>query len=134
MLVQYRPVYARLNIEALGKAGGDEIAEVAVARLILAQEDQVRIVVVNAVLLIAHVARRDIDLAADDRLYARGLAGTVEIDSTVHYAVIGDRDGVLPQLLYTLRQLFDAAGAVEQGILAMHMKMNERHIFILSRA
>ena len=50
------------------------------------------------------------------------------------FAGIGDRDGVLPQLLYTLRQLFDAAGAVEQGILAMHMKMNERHIFILSRA
>ena len=88
-----------------------------------------RIVIVNAVLLIAHVARRDIDLAADNRLYARSLAGMVEIDSTVHYAVIGDRDSVLPQLLYTLRQLFDAAGAVEQGILAMHMKMNERHIF-----
>ena len=134
VLVQNRPVYARLNVKALGEARGDEVAEVAVACLILAQEDQVRIVIVNAVLLIAHVARRDIDLAADDRLYARGLAGTVEIDSTVHYAVIGDRDGVLPQLLYTLRQLFDAAGAVEQGILAMHMKMNERHIFILSRA
>ena len=68
MLVQNRPVYARLNVKALGEARGDEVAEVAVACLILAQEDQVRIVIVNAVLLIAHVARRDIDLAADDRL------------------------------------------------------------------
>ena len=60
------------------------------------------------------------------------LAGAVEIDRAVHYAVVGDRDGVLSQLLYTLCQLFDAAGAVEQGILAMHMKMNERHIFYSS--
>ena len=121
VLREQRPVDARADVKALGKGCRDEIAEVPVARLVFAQQDQVGIVVVAAVLLVAEIARRHIDLAADDRLDARAAAGLVEGDCAVHHAVIGDRDGALSQLFDALGQRVGPAGAVEQGVFAVHM-------------
>ena len=125
MLMQQRPVDAGLEIKALGEGHADEITEVAVAGLIFAQEDQVGVGVVDAVLLVMARARRDIDLAADDRLDASGLAGLVKGHRAVHHAVVGHGQRRLPQLFGAFGQLLDAAGAVEQRILGMHMEMDE---------
>ena len=119
VLFQQGPVDAGLDVKAVGKGHGDEIAEIAVARLVFAQQDQMRIVVVAAVLAVGHIARGDIDLAADDGLDALGAAGLVKGDGAVHHTVVGERDGALPQLLDALRQLVRAARAVEQGIFAV---------------
>ena len=58
-----------------------------------------------------------------------GAAGLVKRDGAVHNAVVGYRDGALPQLLYALYQPLDAACAVEQRILGMNMKMHKTHFF-----
>ena len=121
MLMQQRPVDARLDIEALGEGHADKVAEIFVALLVFAQEDQVRIVVVYAVLLVGHVPRRDIDLTADYGLDALGLTGLIERDRAVHDAVVGYCKRRLPQLLRLADKLFDAAGSVQQGIFGMHM-------------
>ena len=54
VLMEQLPVYPGLYVKALGKGGGDQIAQVAVARLVLAQEYEVGVVVVQAVLLLVH--------------------------------------------------------------------------------
>ena len=121
VLRKQRPVDAGLDVKAFGEGHRDEIAQVAIARFVLAQQYQMRIVVVPPVLAVGPVARRDIDLAADDGLDALGAAGLVKGHGAVHHAVVGQRDGVLPQLLDALCQLVRAAGAVEQGIFAVYM-------------
>ena len=115
------PVDAGPDVKALDEALGDQIAEVAVAGLVAAEEDEVGVVVVQAVLLLRAAARGDIDLAADDGLDPLGDAGLIEVHRAVHDAVVGDGEGGLPQLPGALGNPVDAAGAVEQGIFGMDM-------------
>ena len=79
------------------------------------------IVVVGAVGLVRHCARRDVDLTADYWLYPRLLARLIKCDGPVHNAVIRHGEGRLPQLLCALGYLIYAARAVKQGIFRMHM-------------
>ncbi len=62
-----------------------------------------------------------VDLAADDGLHSRRLAGPVEVDHPVHAAVVGDGHRLLAQVLHPLHQLFDAAGAVQQRKFRVQM-------------
>ena len=110
--VEQRPVDARLYVEALHKAHGDEVAEVAVARLVLAQEDEVGVLRVHAVLPVRAPARGDVDLAADDGLHALFHAGLVEGDGAVHDAVVGDGEAREAELPGAPGQGLHAAGAV----------------------
>ena len=87
---------------------------------------------VERVLLIKARARRDIDLAADDRLHARGFRRAVEVDHAVHVAVVGDGDGLLPDLLHARHDVADAARTVEQAVFGMHMQMHEAHSVLLT--
>ena len=106
-----------LNVKALQIALGHHVGQIAVALLVPAQEDQV---VVAGVVLVDLLEPGPppgghIDLAADDGLHSRRLAGPVEVDHPVHTAVVGDGHRLLAQVLYPLHQLFDAAGAVQKG-------------------
>jgi hypothetical protein len=78
-------------------------------------------------LFIRHAARRDIDLAADNRLDARLLSGLVKGDGTVHHAVVGDGDSRLAELGGARNKPLDAAGAVKQAVFAVDMQMNKGH-------
>ena len=127
VLAQQRPVDARLDVEALGEAHGDEIAEVAVARLVLAQQDEVGVAVVDAVLAVGQRAGRDIDLAAGYGLDAGLAAGAVEVDRAVHDAVVGDGQRVEAQSLGALGEGVYPALAVEQAVFRMHMQVNKAH-------
>ena len=60
-----------------------------------------------------------INLAADDRLDPRRLAGPVEVDHAEHNPVVGDGHGGLAQLLHPPDQLLNAAGAVQQGVFCV---------------
>ena len=126
VLMQERPVYSRADVKALGEASRDEIAEVAVARLVAAEQYQVGVLVVYAVLPAAPVAGRDVDLAADNRLYPLTLRGLVKRDSAVHHAVVGDGAGALAELLRPLYQRVYAARTVEQAVFAVNVQMDER--------
>ena len=128
VLAQELPVYARLDVKALYEAHGDEIAEVAVPRLVLAEEDEVRIAVVDAVLAARALARGDVDLAADYGLYARGAAGAVKVDGAVHDAVVGYGEGAEAELLRALGEGVDAAGPVEQAVFGVQVQVDEAHL------
>ena len=117
---------AGLVVEALDVRTRDELHEVAVARLVLREQDEV--IVLDAVHLGAFLApaRRHVDLTADDGLHALRHGLLVEINDTVHRAVIRNRDGRHARLLDGGDELRDAARAVEQTVLRMHVQMHER--------
>ena len=74
-------------------------------------------------LLIKTRARRDIDLASDDRLDAVLFRTFIEIDSAKHHAMVRNGHGALSKRLNTLDQPFDAARAVKQAVFRMHVQM-----------
>ena len=123
MLPQQVQIHTGLDIKTVQKALGDQIAEVFIARLVFAQQHQVLGLVVHAVDPVGHGAGRHIDLAADDGLDARRLGRAVKVNDAVHDAVVRDRHGGLSQLGSPLDKLPDAAGAVEQAVFRMHMKV-----------
>ena len=51
--------------------------------------------------------------------------GSVEVDGAVHDAVVGQRQGRLPQFGGASHQPIQAAQAVEEGKLGVGMKVNE---------
>ena len=54
--------------------------------------------IVHAVNLVRHGSRRDIDLAANDRLDSGSLGSAVKVDHAVHNAVVGNGNRILPKL------------------------------------
>jgi len=101
-------------LEALEEAGRGELDEVAVARVAGGEQRQV-------VVLEPLTGRRDrrvivdeVDLAADDRLDPGGARRLVELDRSVHHAVVGEPEGGLPERRRTLDEAGDLRGAVEQ--------------------
>ena len=101
---------AGLVVEAFEVGGGDELDEVAVALLVLAEEDEV----VVAVRVVAHLAAllRDVDFAADDGVDAGGFGGVVKFDGAEEVAVIGEGDGGGFLLGDELHELRDFASAI----------------------
>ena len=124
-------VDARLHVKTLGERGRDHMDEVFVAGHVLAQQDEVAVpFAVDVAALVARM-RREVDLAADDRMDALRLAGAVKVDHAVHDAVVGQRTRGLSEVRNTLDQLFDAARAVEQAVFAMHMQMGKWYHLVL---
>ena len=99
----------------------NEIGEIAVALLIFAQQHQMAGLAVKLMLLVKARARSNVDLAADDRLDALGLASAVKVDRAVHHTVVGDGAGGLPHRLDELGKVADAARAVEQAVFGMNV-------------
>ena len=116
-------VDTRLHIEALRETARHHVDEVAVAGHVLAQQDEVRVPLAVDVAAVKARMRRQIHLAADDRMDPLRLAGAVKVDHAVHDAMVGQRARGLPQLCHTVHQLFDTAGAVQQAVFAVDMQM-----------
>ena len=117
---------AGLVVEALDVRKRDELHEVAVARLVLREQDEV--IVLDAVHLGAFLApaRRHVDLTADDGLHALRHRLLVEVDDAVHRTVVRDGDGRHALLLDGGDQLLDAARAVEEAVFRVDVQMHER--------
>jgi hypothetical protein len=124
-------VDARLVVEAFLEARRNETAEVSIAVVVHGEQDQVvvpaRLVVVDAAFLVEAASRRDVGLAADDRLHAV-LHGLVEeLDRAEHVAVVGDGARRHAGGLHARQELLDLVRAVEQRKLRVQMQMDERH-------
>ena len=119
---------AGLVVKALHIGLGHHVAQIPIARLILAQQHQVPGFAVEFMCLVKPAAAGHVDLTADNGMDALRLAGPVKVDDAVHGAVVGNGAGRLPHLPHQLRQVADAAGAVQQAIFRMHMQMYEGHI------
>src|SRR5258705_9049019 len=73
----------------------------------------------------APVARGDVYLAAQDRIDPALARLVVEDDRREHVAMLGDGHRRHLQFDRPVEQLFDPAGAVEERILGMEVKMDE---------
>ena len=73
----------------------------------------------------APVARRDVDLAAENRVDAALARLIVKDDRREHVAVLGDRERRHLQLDRAVEQLLDPAGAVEERILGVQVQVDE---------
>ena len=133
ILAQEILVDARLVVHALDVGQRDELDEIAVARLVLREQDQVVIAHTIDLAVFLARARGHVDLAADDGLHALLLGFLVEIDDAVHGAVIGDGDAVHAELFRRLDELLDAARTVEQAVFRVDMEVGKRHAFTPSR-
>src|SRR5688572_25615105 len=76
-------------------------------------------------LLLKSAAGRNINFATDDRFDSFLPGGFEKIDGTIQHTVIGDRQRGETQIASLVHQPIEAAGAVEQRILGVQMKMNE---------
>ncbi len=123
MLLEQRQVDARLVVEpARGRLAHDR-HEVAVARLVLREQQQVE----QRRLALAPGARlrREVRLTPDDRLDPALLGCAVELDGAVHGAVVGERDGVLSDLGGAGYQTGDAGMPVEERVLRVRVQVDE---------
>ena len=118
-------VDARLVVEPLGVAGRHQLDQVVVALARLRQQDQVVRGFAGRAALGPPIARRDVDLAAEDRIDAALPRLIVEHDRREHVAVLGDRHRRHLQLHRAVEQLLDPARAVEQRVLAVQVEMDE---------
>src|SRR2546426_9191937 len=78
-------------------------------------------------LALVPVAEREVGLEAEDGPdLARPSLG-VELPRSVQVTVVGDRERVHAQRLDPIEQVGDPVGAVEEGVLAVGVEVNERH-------
>ena len=75
---------------------------------------------------VAAILGGDVGLVADDRIDLVRPALVVELERPVEIAVIGDRHGVHAGRFHLLDEVRDAIGPVEQAVVRVAMKMNER--------
>ena len=76
-------------------------------------------------------ARRHIDLAAQNRADSRFLCRLIEIYYAVHCPVIRNCERIHSELLCPGDNLPDLAGAIQQRIFCMYMKVCKCHCFLL---
>ena len=114
----------RLVVEALGVGRRSELDQIAVAALVLAEHDQV-VWTVGVLRAVKAVRAGDVDLAADDRLQAALQRFAVKLDRPEEVAVVRDRHRSMLQLRRAVHEPRNLAGAVEQAVIRVKVKMNE---------
>ena len=103
--------------------------QVAIAGQVLDQKDQVVRVPVGSAFLLVSRAGGDVRLLADYRVDAGGFGLQVEIDRAVEHPVVGQGDRRHPGLCRQADHVRDPAGAVEQAVFGVRMKVGEAHAF-----
>ena len=121
------PIDARLVIEPFEVRLRHQLDQVLVARVIADEDGQMVGALVAAVLRAAFlaVARRDVELAAEDRLDLGLFRREVEIDAPEEVAVVGERERLEAEVLRLLDELLELRGAVEQAVLGVDVQVNE---------
>ncbi len=121
--LEQRLVDARVVVEAVGERLGAQVAQVAVAGLVLRQEHQV---VADALALVAHaLLAGDVRLEADDGFDAVLLRLLVEADHAEHVAVVGDGHRLHARGGARLHQIGQADGAVEEAVEGVQVQVRE---------
>ena len=137
--LQQFAVHARLEVVALHARERAEPEQVVHARGVLAPQrhvcvgarprDVVALLIgrspLHARLVAAMRAGSHVGLEADDRFDARGLGRVVELEGRERVAVVGHRDRRHAVIRRRLRHGADLRGAVEHGVLAVYVQMNE---------
>ena len=123
VLAQQGLVDAGVVVEPLGVGHGGEVAEVGPALGVPGQEDEVAAHPLAAVL--PSLGAGDVGLHAQDGLHPGRPGVPVEVHGAEEVAVVGDGHGVHAPLLHRPGQVADADGAVEEGVEAVQVEMDE---------
>ncbi len=115
------PVDAGLVVVALEVAEARELDQVRVPGVVLREQCEVRVPLGLRLAVLG-----DVDLAAEHRLHAVLLGLLDELNRPGEGAVIGQPDGRHLELGGTRRELGDAARPVENRVLGVDVKVNER--------
>ncbi len=78
---------------------------------------------------VTHGAVSDVGFDADDRFDPPGFAGAVKLDDAIHGPVVGKGEGGLVQRFGAGDQIINAAEAVEQGVFAVDVQVDEGLVF-----
>ena len=117
-------IHARLVIKAVEKSGRNQLDQVPVAFVVLAQQDEmIRALGFRAAILV--IVRRDVHFAADDRLYAVRGGLMIKIRGGEKIAVVRHGDRGHPAARGFGGQFADFAGAVEKRVIRVQMQMYE---------
>jgi len=124
VLADELPVGARLVVVALQVGARGQLDQVLVAGLVLGEQREVGEALLDAAAPRVAVAG-DVELQADDGLDALVPGGAVELHNAAQRAVVGERHGGHAELPGPPHQVFHAAGAVQQRVLAVDVEMDE---------
>ena len=126
VLLEQLLVHPGLAIKAFGPGPGNHGDEVLIALLVFTEKHQVAVLAVHAALDCAGTGRH-IDLTADNGVNPPLLGGFIEVNDPIHGPVVGDGHRLLAQLFHPIHELLNAAGAVQQAVFRMQMKMGKGH-------
>ena len=117
-------IHARLVIEAVQISGRDQLDQIAIAFVVLAQKHEVvRALRFGAAILV--IVRRNVHFTADDRLDAVRGGLVIKVRSRKKIAVVGDGNGRHPATSGFRSQFADFARAVQQRVIRVEMEVNE---------
>jgi hypothetical protein len=125
VLRQQVQIDARLVIEPLEVPRRDQLDEVPIPLLVLAQQNHVVVPVRIRPRLVPLL--RNVHLAADHRMHARRLGRVIELDRAEQVPVIGHGHGRHLLLERGLHELVDIASPIQQGVVGMAMQVDKRH-------
>src|SRR5262249_18041426 len=112
---------------ALQESDGGHLREVAESGAVARQErEMVARFAASPGFAVAPLAGGDVRLVADDRIDGCLAALAIEFDGPVEVAVVRQSAGVHAQFLDASSQLGNAAGPVEQAVMAVAVQVNER--------
>ncbi len=99
--------------------------QIAVAGLVLGQQQHVVAGFVELGVFVAHAAAGQVGFDADDGFDACFFGGTVKFEGAIHRAVVGEGDGRLPQFRRSPHQIIHPAQPVEQGVFAVAVQVDK---------
>ena len=112
----------------MGKSFGNQQTQIFVTLSVLTQQHQVIRIVINTMDTVFHIPAGHIHLAADNGLDACSLGSLIKVDTTVHYAMVSDGNGILTQFLHPVHHTGNAASAIKKAVFGMYMQMNKTHV------
>ena len=103
--------------------------EIAVPLAVPDQQDEVMVVggSVRRALLFSAITEGDVGLAADDRFDPPSACQIVEMERAVQVSMIRERQRRHPELGGAIDEHVQLVRAVEKGVFAVCMKVDERH-------
>ena len=120
-------INARLIVHALNICEGNKLRKVAISLHVLCKEDEM--IVASAVNFFLQLTRRrrNIDFAANNRLYSLFFCRFIKVNDTVHIAMIRDCDSIHASFLCRMDEIFDAACTIQKAELRMDVQMCKSH-------
>ena len=118
---------ARLVVETVERSFRGDLHQVAVAFFVFGEHEQVvvRIAFRRRALDVVVVFLADVEFASDDGLDTCFMGRIDEVHGAKNIPVVGHRHRGHAEFFDAMDQFFDVAGAVEQGVVAMQVQVDE---------